>query len=286
MKAVMLAANKAIDLKAISYPKLVSGKLDGVRGIVQDNQLVSRSLKDSLNRFVVDTLSKPIFEGLDGELCLQGPLWQDFDSNQSAFMTQHGQPKFDFWVFDDIRNGDAVANVRASELQKRVEILHSFGYTFIKYCPQHTACKASEVSKLYGEYRAKGYEGLILKGPNDKYKHGRSTLNQEILLKLKPKEDDEAVVIGFEPVMHNSDAGNSKCKENLTEGTRAGKIIASCNGRTIYIGTGFDHEQATEWLANPDKFIGLTFTFTYMQLTKNGEPRHGSFKGFRSTGDL
>lgn len=286
MKAVMLAANKPVDIKAINYPKLVSGKLDGVRGIVQEGKLVSRSLKDSLNRYVVSRLSNPLFEGLDGELCIRGPKWQDFDSNQSAFMTQTGQPEFDFWVFDDMSLADETANARASSLQKRVQKLNDLGHTYIKYCPQHTACKPGDVMKLYTEYRAKGYEGLILKEPLHKYKHGRSTLKQETLLKLKPREDSEAVIIGFEPVMHNMDAGNSKCKENLVEGDRVGVILATWNGRTIRIGTGFDHNQAAEWLANPAKYIGKTFTFSYMQLTKAGEPRHGSFKGFRSLGDL
>jgi len=49
-----------------------------------------------------------------------------------------------------------------------------------------------------------GFEGVMLRSPSGRYKFGRSTLKENLLLKLKRFEDAEAQIIGFEELSHNA----------------------------------------------------------------------------------
>lgn len=284
MKKVMLASNEKLDINTIQYPVLASGKIDGLRGIVQEGQLVSRSLKSTINRHVTGCLSHSLFEGLDGELTVPGIDWNNFDVNQSTFMTQSGEPKFIFHVFDDMScKGTAIA--RKAQAKIRVSELKARGFP-VEFCEQHMIHNPSQLLMMYEEFRAKGYEGLIMVAPNGQYKHGRSTTKQGLALKLKPSEDSEGVIIGMEELMTNLDAGNSKKLENLVPGGVMGTLLLRWNGKAIKIGTGFTYAQRLDMFQNLDKYLGKLAKFKYMELTKSGEPRHAVFVGIRHKDDL
>lgn len=285
---LMLSCNTIPDIdKDIRYPVLASGKLDGVRGCVQETNLVSRSLKNhTLNRHATTYLSKGIFEGLDGELCLKGNSWNDFNANQSAFTTMGGQPEFIWHVFDDISKPYVTAKNRKAMTQERVRVLFDLGYD-VTFCEQKIIDTAKDLRYMYDEYREKGYEGLIVMDPNGLYKHGRSTLRQGTSLKLKPQNDSEAKIIGYEELMHNLDAGNSKRKENLVPGNTLGALIVDWNGVQFNVGSGFTAAQRKHVWDNRSKFMGTLVTFKYMEtFPDTGAPRSPVFKGFRSRNDL
>lgn len=285
---LMLSCNTIPDIdKDIRYPVLASGKLDGVRGCVQETNLVSRSLKNhTLNRHATTYLSKGIFEGLDGELCLKGNSWNDFNANQSAFTTMGGQPEFIWHVFDDISKPYVTAKNRKAMTQERVRVLFDLGYD-VTFCEQKIIDTAKDLRYMYDEHREKGYEGLIVMDPNGLYKHGRSTLRQGTSLKLKPQNDSEAKIIGYEELMHNLDAGNSKRKENLVPGSTLGALIVDWNGVQFNVGSGFTAAQRKHVWDNRSKFMGTLVTFKYMEtFPDTGAPRSPVFKGFRSRNDL
>lgn len=284
----MLAANTQPNIEEIRYPTMVSPKIDGVRACVQNGKLVSRSLKDSLNRWVTKVLSHPAFEGFDGELTVIGDKWNDFNHNQSQFMTQAGQPKFIYWVFDDISRGDMTALIRKGQLEQRVDLANNLMPELceVRCVAQHLVNHPIDVLNKYETFRDLGYEGLIICDPYAKYKHGRSTLKQGIMLKLKPVEDDEATIIGMEELMHNEDAGNSKCQAHLVPGGMLGALVVSWKGKQFKIGTGFDHEQRREMWNNAKDYMGKLATFKYMELSKYGIPRGPVFKGIRSKADV
>ena len=156
----------------------------------------------------------------------------------------------------------------------------------VRYVPQQLVSHPDEVIAKYNDYRDLGYEGLIICDPYAVYKHGRSTLKQGIMLKLKPVEDDEATIVGMEELMHNEDAGNSKCQENLVPGGMLGALVVSWKGKTFNIGTGFNHEQRKDMWDNAKDYIGKLVTFKYMELSKYGVPRCPVFKGIRSGADV
>lgn len=288
IKPLMLSCNTIPDVdKDIRYPVLASGKLDGVRGCVQNNTLVSRSLKShTLNRHATASLSKPIFEGLDGELCLAGDKWNDFNANQSAFTTQGGAPNFIWHVFDDISMPYSSAKHRKELTKERVRVLFDLGYG-VTFCEQKLIECAKDLRYMYDEHREKGYEGLIVMDPNGLYKHGRSTLRQGTSLKLKPQNDSEAKIIGFEELMHNLDAGNSKMKENMVPGNKLGALVVDWNGVVFNIGTGFTDAQRIYIWQNRPQLLNEYVTFKYMEtFPDTGAPRSPVFKGLRKKVDM
>ncbi len=72
MKFRPMLADKVTDISALRFPVLASKKLDGVRCLVQDGVLVSRTLKPIPNKFV-QAKFKGLPEGTDGELIVGDP---------------------------------------------------------------------------------------------------------------------------------------------------------------------------------------------------------------------
>jgi DNA ligase-1 len=97
-----------------------------------------------------------------------------------------------------------------------------------------------------------GGEGLMLHRADAPYVTGRS----DALLKLKPWQDAEAVVVGHAP-------GKGKY-----EGMTGALEMAMPDGRRFRIGSGL-----TDALRRQPPPIGTRITYRYQHLTKNGLPR-------------
>ncbi|AFV51108.1 DNA ligase [Vibrio phage VPMS1] len=298
MLKVMLAANEQPNLDELTYPVLASGKIDGVRICIQEGQCVAgRSLKPSINKRAMEQLSDPVYSGMDGELTLAGPKWNDFNANQSAIMTKSGKPpKLIFHVFDHMSEEalSMPAERRKAYAKDHVDALNDAEMSEqfhpdieLRFCEQFLVYSAKDLRNAYDKAREAGYEGLIVMDPKAMYKHGRSTLKQGIMLKLKPSEDSEATIVGMEELMRNMDAGNSKCKENLVPGDMMGKLNVLWNGLRFNIGTGFTEAQRIEMWQNQDKYLGKLAKFKFMETHKDsGIPRSPVFIGIRHKDDL
>ena len=122
--------------------------------------------------------------------------------------------------------------------------------------PDRTALK----TRLEAVVRAGG-EGLMLHRADAPYETGRSGA----LLKLKPVQDAEALVIGHEP----------------GQGRHAGRLgalrVRMEDGKEFLLGTGFSDAQRVE---PPAK--GTVVTYTYQGTTAQGIPRFASFLRVRS----
>tara|TARA_R110000796_G_scaffold62616_1_gene144368 strand:- start:364 stop:1221 length:858 start_codon:yes stop_codon:yes gene_type:complete len=282
----MLACSTIPDINNIKYPKYASTKLDGIRCLIVNGVALSRSLKPIPNLFVQSELAKLNLEGCDGELMVEG----DFNNVQSAIMSIKGEPNFTYSVFDYIvdlpfekRLTIALSKTyRCSRIDNRVNFLHQT----VVYC-------AEEVDKLYSKALSEGNEGLILKDIEGLYKYGRSTLKQETMLKLKPKTDDEGVVIAVQELMHNNNEAyrdllggqvRSNHQENQVPGGVLGSLFVEFNGVKFSVGSGFDAAQRKSFWSQ--SLIGKTVTFTHLGLSKYGVPRCPIFKGFRDKRDL
>ena len=57
-----------VDIDKVDFPIYVSTKFDGVRALVKDCVVYSRSLKPIRNQHVQRLFGKPEYEGFDGEL--------------------------------------------------------------------------------------------------------------------------------------------------------------------------------------------------------------------------
>ena len=270
----MLAASKTPELDELSYPLLASPKLDGIRCIVADGVPFSRNMKRIPNLYIQQMIMKLQQHGLDGELMIAG----GFESVASGVMSVTGTPNFYLNVFDDFSIDQFGFWDRYRKTKDLVEALDS---PFIRIV-EHKLIKNAEELKAYWDWCIyKGYEGAMVRSLNGPYKRGRSTVKQGYLIKLKLWHDDEAKVIGFEELMNNDDAGNSKKKENLVPADTLGALVVQWCGLTFKVGSGFNMELRNKVWQNKDAYRGAMATFKYQELTTYGVPRFPIFKGFR-----
>lgn len=287
MKAFMSAASKIPAPNEIPLPCVVSGKLDGIGVTVfKDELIVARSFLDLPNVHTQKSLSYSALTGLHGEITLKNDP-HNFNANQSAFTSVSGEPDFVFNVFDDWTNPHLKAQARKELANERARQLASLGYS-VKPVEQHYCTTVEQVYEHYHNYLDMSFEGSIVCRADGRYKEGRSTVLQGLALKLKPQNDKEAQIVGFEELMHNSDAGNSIRKDNMVRGNVLGAFVCMLpNGVTFNVGTGFTYEQRKEYWARREQLKGLYITFKFMHLfPATGIPRGPVFKGFRSKIDF
>ena len=144
---------------------------------------------------------------------------------------------------------------------------------------------------------AQGAEGVMIRSPNGKYKQGRSTLKEQILLKLKNFEDAECTIIGFEEKMHNNNVAKtdelgyterSMSKDGLVPANTLGALVVhSDEWGEFKIGTGFDDKLRKEIWNNKGEYLGKLAKFKYFAVEAGyNKPRFPVFLGCRSKLDL
>jgi DNA ligase-1 len=100
-KPLLSAKVDKSEFHRLTYPLLASPKLDGIRAVVLNDQLVSRTLKPIPNNFIREALSHPQYDGLDGELIVGEPTDPGiYLKTNSAVMSVDGEPDFTYYVFD------------------------------------------------------------------------------------------------------------------------------------------------------------------------------------------
>lgn len=284
----MLASSKIPVLEDINYPVMASPKLDGIRCLTLGGDVTSRNMKSIPNRHVRNTLNALRVAGLDGELMIDG----DFNSVQSAIMTEAGQPKFYYNVFDCLSMPTTSFMHRSAQAKYLVADINS---DYVRLVPQVWVDNANQLESLWNEWLDQGYEGAIVRDPYAPYKYGRSTLKQGWMLKLKKFDDSEAEIIGFEELMHNEnpaeigELGQTKrCHEKagMVPGNALGAFICQWGITTFKLGTGFDAEQRRIYWSTRQTIRGSLAKFKYQGVGPNGKPRFPVFLDFRDKADM
>ncbi len=290
-----LLSGKVTDFNKVQYPVLASPKLDGIRAIVKDGTLLSRSLKPIRNVYISSILSIPELEGVDGELIVgSGTSELLFRTTSSGVMSTEGCPEFTYWVFD-MHNRSEGFTARFAHL---AHLLAKDNIPVQVKVLEHTLINTPEELAEYEEYHVgQGFEGVMIRSLDGKYKYGRSTDAEGILLKVKRFEDAEAEVVGFEERMHNANVATknalghterSSHQENLVGRGDLGNLIVKDpqTGVEFSIGTGFtDEERKSIWL-NQRNHLGQLVKYKYVPYGNYDKPRHPVFQGFRDGDDL
>ena len=285
-----LLASKIEDINALRYPLLASPKIDGIRCLIMNNgSPVSRKLKDIPNRYVFGKLLGLMLPGLDGELIVPG---KPFNEVSGDIMRFDGEPEFQFYVFD-------VWNMEGVQYTERLNHLCKMKYPLcVKMVQQMRIRDASELTEYEAYCLNLGYEGVMVRDPAGLYKYGRSTVNEQILLKLKRFEDSEAVIVGVEEEMHNNNTAErdnlgrtkrSSHQANLVgKGTLGAFIVTDDEGRQFKIGTGFTAAQRKQYWEDytTSSLIGKTVKYRHQPSGAKDLPRFPSFIGFRHTDDI
>lgn len=277
----MLAAKA--DLSTLGYPVLVSYKLDGVRALVKNGVLLSRTLKPIPNRNIQASLGRADFEGFDGELIVGSPTDPDVYRNTvSQVMTQDGSFQGVHWLVFDRHD------VPGQPYFQR--------YLRITSMRHEHKLVSTEAELLAFEQQALGlgYEGLILRSVHQPYKFGRSTLREGGMLKLKRFQDAEAPVIAFEELYHNANPAtldergytkHSHHQEWKVPMDTLGALVLIWEGQLFRVGTGFSQAERAEIWHNQKSYLNRVAKFKYLSTGMKDLPRHPVFLGWRSSID-
>jgi DNA ligase-1 len=283
----MLQLSKALS-KTYKQPPVdwyLSEKYDGLRGIWTGKELVARpSKKDGVMKgkvfnyvpeWFINLLPKGV--SLDGELWLGRGRFQEISGLSNYKISKKITKEYldtiwkevKFMVFDIPHINEPYID-RLEELKQIVDIIKvKQGIESYIQLSTFTIVKDYEhLSELYTDYTLNGAEGIILREPNSYYETKRSKL----LLKMKLSNDGEATVTGYL-------LGSGKYKGML------GSLICIMNGKTFNIGTGFNDIMRSEYNDNESKYyipLGSIVNFGYMELTKDGIPRHPVYRGIRT----
>ena len=277
------------DSDKAQYPYLATQKIDGIRFLIVDGVAVSRTFKPLRNKFIQKMLSENLYEGMDGEIT-SGTTFQE---STSAVMTIEGEPTFKVWLFDYVNptNPPCGYKARMDELE-RLESIQNIDYEVLY---PEIMNSEEELMEFHRTNLEKGAEGTMVRTPNGAYKCGRSTVKENILLKVKDFTDDECIVVGLEELMSNQNEAEkdafgrtkrSTHKDNQVPMNTLGAFVVTYNGKTFKIGSGLDDEtRATIW-NNQEEYIGRTMKFKYFECGVKELPRHPVFLGWRHQDDI
>src|SRR5258706_4482386 len=230
---------------------LVSEKYDGVRAVWDGKVLKFRSGRDvAAPGWFIEKLPS---QAIDGELWLARGRFEElsgFVRRTEPVDAEWQQIKYMIFELPDATGSFA-------ERARRIrEIVAAANWPQLVAVDQFKVSDRAKLKRKLDEVVRAGGEGLMLHLAEAPYTTGRS----DVLLKLKPLLDTEAVVIEHLP-------GKGKYA-----GMMGALRVETPDGRRFVIGTGFSDAVRR----NPPP-PGTTITYTYRGLTNSGLPRFASY---------
>ncbi|RJF95633.1 DNA ligase [Noviherbaspirillum saxi] len=236
---------------------LVSEKLDGVRAFWDGKTLRFRSGKP-IHAPAWFTTQLPA-HALDGELWMGR---RRFDQLSAAVRRQtplDAEWKNITYQLYELPNGAGSFSERIATLQASVA---QAVLPWLQVLPQVPVTDKVALTLKLAQVVRDGGEGLMLHRVDAAWQTGRS----DVLLKLKPQQDAEALVVAHE-------AGQGKYS-----GMLGAIVVVTPEGQRFRLGTGF-----SDALRRNPPAIGSTVTYRYRDLTSTGLPRFASFLRVRES---
>lgn len=312
----MLACDS--DVNKIKFPVFIQPKVDGVRGLNRQGSLLGRSLKSPKNKFTRERWSFPQFNGFDGELYsgYSQTIPDLCRITSSDVGTIEGNPITSWMVFD-LLDSEIITmpyDYRFKALEYRVSELKLKHPELEKVLvlPNNILCNSLD-DFLYFEskFLQEGYEGIIIRGINSMYKHGRSTIREGGLLRLKRFIDIEAKVIELvegeknNNIEQTNELGHtfrSSHKENKVGNGMVGSLTCKLidnvfdpqtkeilfeKGQIITVSPGkMTHEERIYYWNNQAQLLDQIIKFKTFPKGVKDKPRFPTFVAIRSKEDL
>lgn len=286
-------------LEKLRFPLFASPKLDGVRGVVLDRgegpQLLSAKLLPIPNVHTYTRLSVREALGFDGELVVGAPHGKGvIQRTTSGIMSRAGMPDCTFWVFDK-HDVAAPYETRLKHLEKAAS-LYVRNTLRVSVLPQKLIASLDDLLSFEDRLLAEGFEGVMLRDPRGRYKHGRATAKEGLLLKLKRFADAEATIIGFEEEQENqNEATRDELGRTKRSSAKAGKVgkgllgafvVRDLKSEAEFTVGGFTAAQKAEFWATRDALVGKTIKYKFFPVGVKDKPRHPTFLCFRASEDI
>ena len=269
------------DLAILRLPLYGSFKLDGWRGGWETLEFMTRHRKTIPNRNLQAMFSRiDLPTGWDGEIIVGDPygdgVFKRTDKFCKAQLATTPLP-IRFFVFD---NYEAPGG-----FSKRLETLYDIHPLVVKL-DQILLDTVADVLALEAKALALGYEGLVLRDPEGRYKQGRSTLREQYLLKLKRFIRFQATVTGFNERMHNANEAfdnelgytkRSSHQENKIPMNTLGSLNCINDAGVEFSVSGFTAAMAKEIWTNQNKYLGKRPWIKSFPIGQDKAPRQPQF---------
>jgi len=286
----MLASK--MDLSKLNYPLVASPKLDGVRAIVIDGIVLSRSLKPIPNKHVQELFCN--YEYLDGELISGDPTAPNaYNKTVGDVMRIEGTPDVTFYAFDHIASPSHPYTARRTKVSMGVSLVNRDSLVLLDSLMVNSE---EELLNLEADYLAQGYEGVMVRNPTAPYKFGRATPKSNDLMKVKREEDSEATILSVYEQTENQNekvtnelgrSSRSSKQENLVPANTLGGFTVQWNDQTFNCSCGtLDHSERKALWEIRDTLPGKLLKFRYFGYGVKDAPRFPRALGLRDPIDL
>lgn len=255
----MLAKEFKTEESKVCYPLYVQPKLDGMRCLKKEQNLISRKNKK------IDTMShianelKEFVNIFDGELYTHGLSFQDnmklikkYRENESEKVKYH---VYDL-VLPNLSFPERLALLRT--------IIRESKPSHIMLVPTYIVNSKQELLEKHKEFISEGYEGTMIRHGNLGYEIDKRSSS---LLKFKDFQDISCEIVDVEPSEKRPTHGIFICKVS--------------DGRTFGTGMKFSFEEREEILANKKDYMGKTAEIRFFEYTDDGLPRFPVCVGIR-----
>ena len=291
-----LAPNEKVDLTTLSYPLLASTKLDGIRCILKEGEILSRSLKQIQNKQLRERLEPLRKFSEDNHVIFDGEIYSpklNFQQITHFTMTQDLGDEvlpdhLRYYCFDMLGRFEDSFETRNDIMEGLIGLYNQIAYPV----EQREVNSAKEVETYFEEVLSQGYEGLILRNPKSLYKFGRGTIKEGLIYKVKPFVTFDAKITGVEQSTEvNEDAEKktnelgrsvtSKKKDDRHLIEKASAFWVDYEGKPLKVVLAMtDPEKVAVW-ANRASLIGKTIEYKGMLVGSKDVPRHPVMIRFR-----
>lgn len=283
-----LFPNKQVDPEDMKYPLVASYKLDGIRAIIHNGEIYSRSWKPIPNKQISQGSTQVVLQlslvypewYFDGELFSQTLSFQEICSQVMSHDVKPDE-SLQFWLFDVF-----VPEEKDANYMERQSVLTAFSRRYNLPTPDRFHCNQPRDVTVAMDYALEaGYEGLILNAPDAPYKCGRITIPSGNGYKLKPYRTFDSKIVGVTQATVVDPNAEKKINElgysetSNKKGDRVPIEKAACftvewEDTTVDVVLAMtDEEKELVW-ANREDYVGKVVEWKGMLVGAKDKPRH------------
>jgi DNA ligase-1 len=252
----------------IKWPCIVQPKLNGVRGIFQHDDFVSRKNKiyNTLDHLRADLEKlKPFIDMPDGEIYYHGMSLQKIGS--AVKKINEDTEKLEYWIYDQVltknsfrtrRNGLSIA---FEECGAEPDEKGMFRLGQLVCVSSILVYNEEEMIKAHKEFVLQGFEGTIIRNTDGVYIPNLH--RSKDLQKYKDFYDSEFEIIG------------GKLATGLEEGCIVFRVKTK-DGKEFEVKPRGTREIRREWALDMDNIVGKMLTVRYPALSDSGIPCSGA----------
>ena len=195
----IFACDVPADYAGVTWPKIGMPKVDGVYGRNNAGRFLGRSGKQLKNKFVTARFSAAVFDGMHGELTLgNNPTLPTLCIDTSAAVRRvNGEPDVYWWIWD-YAPPSLESKGFAHRLEALIKRVIHLNIPTVLDMPFRFLRNAEEAEEYYRKLRGRGYEGMVLRGVDDRFQGDkRASMANQFFLRRKPWLEEDGLVVGL-----------------------------------------------------------------------------------------